>query len=266
MKNKVTFLGVRGSIPVSGDAYRHYGCATTCYLLEMGEETILVDAGSGILNLPQPILDRPSITMFLTHPHLDHMIGLPMCPYLFRKGATLRMYAARRGDIDAAAQVKALVAPPLWPVETGSLPGDLVCGTLPTELHLNGILVESLEGVHPGGVSILRLTYSGSSVVIATDCTITEAFEPVLMKFAEGCDLFLCDGQYSDDEWPMHSTFGHSTWTAAARLAREAEAGVTRIVHHDPMHTDPILDSAAEQLKSICPHCAFAREGEVILF
>ncbi|MBR5420177.1 MAG: MBL fold metallo-hydrolase, partial [Lachnospiraceae bacterium] len=126
MSNKVTFLGVRGSIPVSGEAYRRYGCATTCFLLELGGETILVDAGTGILNIAQELLAQPEITMLLTHPHLDHLIGLPMCPYLFRKGATLQMYAATRGGLDAEAQVKALVAPPLWPVEPGSLPGVLL--------------------------------------------------------------------------------------------------------------------------------------------
>lgn len=127
MENSITFLGVRGSIPVSGEAYRRYGCATTCYLIELDGETILVDAGNGILNLPEELLGRPEITMILSHPHLDHLMGLPMCPYLFRKGATLHMYAAVRGGMDAEAQVDALVAPPLWPVGAESLPSMTCC-------------------------------------------------------------------------------------------------------------------------------------------
>ena len=265
MESKVTFLGVRGSIPVSGDAYRRYGCATTCYLIELGGEVIVVDAGNGILNLPPEHLDRPEITMLLTHPHLDHLMGLPMCPYLFRKGTTLHMYAAVRGGMDAEAQVDALVAPPLWPIQTVSLPGVLISSTLPELLQLNGVTVESLEGNHPGGVSVLRITGAGKRIVIATDCTITEENKTALTQFAMGSDLFLCDGQYSEDEWPSHAAFGHNTWTAAAELAREAGAKQTRIVHHDPTHTDAFLDSSAAELSLTCPNCSFAREGEVVI-
>ena len=264
MENSITFLGVRGSIPVSGEAYRRYGCATTCYLIELEGETILVDAGNGILNLPVELLERPEITMLLSHPHLDHLMGLPMCQYLFRKGATLHMYAAVRGGMDAEAQVDALVAPPLWPVGAESLPGVLICSTLPETLRLHEVLVESMEGEHPGGVSIFRITGGGKRIVIATDCTISENNRQALIEFAEGCDLFLCDGQYSEEEWPSHATFGHSTWTSAALLARSAGAKKTRIVHHDPTHTDAFLDASAEELQLIMPDCAFAREGEVI--
>ena len=165
MENSVTFLGVRGSIPVSGEAYRRYGCATTCYLIELEGETILVDAGNGILNLPGELMERPEITMLLSHPHLDHLMGLPMCQYLFRKGATLHMYAAVRGGMDAEAQVDALVAPPLWPVGAESLPGVLICSTLPETLRLHEVLVESMEGEHPGGVSIFRITGGGKRIV-----------------------------------------------------------------------------------------------------
>lgn len=265
MENKVTFLGVRGSIPVSGEAYRRYGGATTCFLIELEEETILVDAGNGILNLPPELMEKQEITMLLTHPHLDHLMGLPMCPYLFRKGATMHMYAAARGGMDAEAQVDALVAPPLWPVQAGSLPAVLICSTLPEVLQLKGVLVESMEGDHPGGVSVFRITGGGKRIVIATDCTITEENRPALKSFAEGCDLFLCDGQYSEEEWPSHATFGHSTWTAAAELAREIGAKQSRIVHHDPTHTDAFLDSSAAELSLTCPGCSFAQEGEVIL-
>ena len=264
MENRVTLLGVRGSIPVSGEAYRRYGCATTCYLIELEGKAILVDAGNGILNLPRELMKYTEMTMLLTHPHLDHLMGLPMCPFLFRQGATLHMYAAVRGGMDAEAQVDALVAPPLWPVGAGSLPGVLICSTLPETLRLNTVLVESMEGNHPGGVSVLRITGGGKRIVVATDCTITEENRSALTEFAKDCDLFLCDGQYSQEEWPGHASFGHSTWTAAAELARAAGAKQTRIVHHDPTHTDSFLDSCAAELALTCPGCSFGREGEII--
>ena len=121
-----------------------------------------------------------------------------------------------------------------------------------------------MEGAHPGGVSLLRLTGGGKRVVFATDCTVNGPGAGPLAEFAQGCDLLLCDGQYSDAEWPERSAFGHSTWTAAARLGRACGAARTRVIHHDPGHTDRLLDDAAGELRAIHPDCAFARAGEEI--
>ena len=264
MENKVTILGTRGSVPVSGRAFMRYGCATTCFLIQMGGEAVVVDAGTGILNLPDEVMALPRLTMLLTHPHVDHLLGLPMCPYLFQKDVVLQLFAASLAGIDTRAQVSALLSPPLWPVGPEMLPGTLRFHALPEKLCQGNILVESMQGAHPGGVTVFRLSCGEKRVVIATDCTITDDLKPVLADFARDCDLFLCDGQYSDEEWPLRCEFGHSTWRAAAELAQVAGAKEARIVHHDPNHVDEVLDAAAPELLQLHPRCCFAREGEVI--
>ena len=93
----------------------------------------------------------------------------------------------------------------------------------------------------------------------------TDGLLPRLADFARDCDLLLCDGQYSGAEWPSRSGFGHSTWTAAARLGSACGAKTVRVIHHDPAHTDDELDAAAEELHAIHPNCAFARAGEEVL-
>ena len=102
-------------------------------------------------------------------------------------------------------------------------------------------------------------------MVFATDCTLTDSLLPALTDFARDCDLLLCDGQYSDAEWPARAGFGHSTWTSVARLGRDCGAKQVRVIHHDPAHTDALLDGAAEELRRIHPNCAFARAGEEVL-
>ena len=45
----VTFYGVRGSCPCSGDRYRRYGGNTSCLVIGIeGDEPLIVDLGTGL--------------------------------------------------------------------------------------------------------------------------------------------------------------------------------------------------------------------------
>lgn len=188
-----------------------------------------------------------------------------MCPLLFQRDFRLDIYAAARNGLDAADQVRALFSPPLWPVGPEALPSAPAFHEMPSALRLGELTVERMEGRHPGGVSVFRLSGGGRRVVFATDCTVSGPAAAELAQFARGCDLLLCDGQYSDAEWPARADFGHSTWTAAARLGAQCGAKRVRVIHHDPGRTDRALDDAAESLRRIHSDCAFARAGEEIV-
>jgi len=262
--DKVTLLGVRGSVPVSGADYGQYGGATTCIMAELAGQRLLIDAGSGLVRLSGRVLDEEQLALILTHAHADHLIGLPMCPYLLRPGGRMDVYAATRDGLDTLGQVSRLFSPPLWPVGPERLPTEICWRELPSELKLGGLTVDSMEGVHPGGVSLLRVRSRDKTVAVLTDCTLTDALLPELTSFARGCDLLLCDGQYSNAEWRDCAGFGHNTWTMAARFAAACGAKALRIVHHDPRHTDDVLNEASAEIDRIFPGAAFGYEGEVI--
>ena len=264
MKDSVTILGSRGSVPVNGSEFARYGGANTCILVCLGGEYLVLDAGTGLMKLPAPALERPVLPLVLSHPHLDHLLGLPMCAYLLRPGARLELYSKSRGGLDAEAQVRRMLSPPLWPIGPEAFPAELRFLPLPERMETGGLAVESIEGVHPGGVSVLRVSAGGKHVVFATDCTLTPELLPRITEFARDCDLLLCDGQYSEEQFPPRSGYGHSAWTMAARLGRDCGAERTRIVHHDPGHTDAVLAAAEAALEAEFPDCRFAREGECI--
>ena len=266
----VTILGVRGSLPVSGPDYVRYGGATICAVARMGECTIVLDAGSGLLNLPGPdrctfLPEKPQpLPILVTHPHLDHLLGLPLCPHCLKPGGAVDIYMKERMGMNGEEMLERLIAPPFWPVGTAQLPADIRFHPLRESFDLGGVAVVTMEGVHPGGVSLLRLNGRERSVVLITDCTLTEEFRPRALAFAGGCDLLLIDGQYSDGEWPSHATFGHNTYRSAARFGAECGAKQVRILHHDPGHTDEFLDAAQEEVRREFPKCSFAYEGEEI--
>ena len=287
MDNTVTILGARGSMNVGGADFLRYGGATTCVLVRMSGHAVLLDAGTGLMNPPPDLLDIPALPLILTHAHADHLLGLPLSPLVMRRGVQLDIYAATRLGLDAETQVRRFLSPPLWPVGPDQFPADIRFHDLPPELYLYAdgndsdeiraaiegvhpaeasrdaasvIRVASMNGVHPSGVSLLRLDCGGKSVVLVTDCTLTDAIRPAVLDFARDCSLLLCDGQYSDAEWPTRAAFGHNTWRAAAQFARDCRAKQVRIVHHDPFHSDATLDAASAEIG-----VPFAREGEVIL-
>lgn len=266
MEVRVVVLGTRGSVPVSGEEFVGYGGATTCMFVRFGDQTIILDCGTGMMALPKVLREEDEqLTVLLSHPHVDHLLGLPLCPVVFNPAKKIAVYGAVRNGKDVRQQVCAFLAPPLWPVGPELLPAKITFQDLPQCLALGNVVVESMEGVHPGGVSLFRLTGGGKRIVCMTDCTLTEEILPKLTEFARDCDLLLCDGQYSQQEWKGRERFGHSTWVAAAQLGAACGAKMVRIIHHDPFRTDAQLDGAAQELTVIHSSCAFARDGEEIL-
>lgn len=266
MEVSVVILGTRGSVPVSGADYLRYGGATTCVFLRFGDQNIVLDCGTGMMELPKFLhKDNRQITVLLSHSHADHLLGLPMCPAVFDPAKKIDIYGTIREGRNVRQQVCTFMAPPLWPVGPDKFPAKITFRELPERMILGDVTVERMDGAHPGGVSLFRLTGGGKTVVSMTDCTVTEENIPVFAEFARDCDLLLCDGQYSQREWKGREHFGHSTWTAAAQLGATCGAKQVRIIHHDPFRTDAQLDSAALELTAIHSNCAFARAGEEIL-
>lgn len=262
---KITILGSRGSMPVSGKKHLRYGGATCCILIQHASQAIILDAGTGLMDLSQYLRGEDSLSLILTHPHLDHIIGLPLFSEVFRKDFRIDIYGASRNGLDVQSQIETLMAPPLWPVGPLQLPAKISFYPLKQRFTLRDVIIESEEHAHPGGVSVIRLTIDGKRIVFMTDCTITDENRDQLTSFCQGCDLLFCDGQYSDEEWLARSGFGHNSWNMAARFARDCGAKLTRILHHDPTHSDDILDTAHRQVTGICPNCDIACDGEEIV-
>ncbi|MBR2483911.1 MAG: MBL fold metallo-hydrolase [Oscillospiraceae bacterium] len=95
-KNTVTLLGTRGSMPCSGKEYLRYGGRTTCILVQLASETLLLDGGSGMAFLKAESVPLRRLSILLTHAHVDHLLGLPMSPILAKKNVTVDLYAATR--------------------------------------------------------------------------------------------------------------------------------------------------------------------------
>ena len=262
MSDKVFVLGTRGSVPVSGPEFVKYGGATTSVVVTLGGESVALDAGTGILKLAKVLPKETDVLpLIITHPHVDHMLGLPMCPQVFNPAFRFDVYMKTRGGLSAKAQVESFLTLPIWPVGPDQLPASFSFNELTESFTLGGIQVTTMEGEHPGGVSLVRLDKGGKSVVFATDTVVNERLFPAFADFAGSPDLLLIDGQYSQEEYNGRPNFGHSSWSSAARTGLAIGAGKTLIIHHNTSKTDKELDAIIPALQAINPNCIPAYEG-----
>lgn len=259
-------LGTRGSIPVDGEKFLRYGGASTCVLVEMGDQTIIFDAGTGILSAAEAAGGARDLTVLLSHPHADHILGLAMFPPMFDGRYTVNILADDHLGYSTREQIGLLMKPPLWPCGVEVFQRGVTMDKLPKSGFMIGdVRVDWMNGSHPGGCSVYRLTYENTSIVYCTDFEHGDEHTPRLIEFAKGCDVMIYDAQYSPEEYETKKGFGHSTWAEGILIAKAC--GVKRMVltHHAPERTDDELDAIAAVVAAECPVCTFARCGEEIV-
>lgn len=255
---RVTVLGARGSVPVSGPDYRVFGGATSCLQIEAEGRALLLDAGTGILRARLPA--EGPLDILFTHTHADHTLGLPMLPALGQAGRLITLWGVPREGLPLEAQLERLISPPLWPVRLADFPAAAGCRAPRFPLALPPFTVTAAESCHPGGSLIYRVEAGGRSLVYATDFEHRPGAVERLTAFSRGTDLLLYDAQYTPEEYPRRQGFGHSTAEMGLLIARECGARQLLLIHHDPSHTDAMLMERERQLGA-----RFAREGEVIV-
>ena len=102
-------------------------------------------------------------------------------------------------------------------------------------------------------------------VDVAIDVTGRRATEAVLeLTNGEGADLVIYDCTYTEDEWPKHVGWGHSTWNEGMRLCQAAGVKRLAIFHHDPDHDDAFMDALAAEAETAWSGNFIAREGMVV--
>ncbi|MCF2523638.1 MBL fold metallo-hydrolase [Bradyrhizobium sp. G127] len=265
----VRFWGVRGSIPCPGPNTVRYGGNTSCVEVRCGEHLLVFDAGSGLRLLGGALAEEAAhvdIDLFLSHCHIDHLIGLPFFVPAFVKGNRLRLWA---GNLKPAGGVKEtvrkLMSYPLFPIEIEAAQGSVAFTDFDPGDVLTprpGIKVTSAALNHPGGATGYRVEFGGRAMAYITDTELSaDEIDPALLALARDASIVIIDTTYTDEELPEHVGWGHSSWQQAVRLANEAGVGKLYLFHHDPEHDDDEMDRIAEAAAKARPGTVVAREG-----
>ena len=271
---KATFWGTRGSLPSPRPGTTRYGGNTACVEVRTGSgAVVLLDAGSGIHRLADFGADTNRIDILLSHLHMDHILGLGFFGALFQPDLDVHIWGPPSTTLDLKGRLLRYLSPPLFPVRLTDLPCRLMLHDAPRgTFDLPGVSVTAELVCHPGPTVGYRLEADGASLAYIPD------HEPGLgntdfMSSTEwisgfplmaGVDLLIHDAQYTDEEYPSHVGWGHSTINQAFELGEAAGVRILAPFHHDPGHNDSQLDrlfSAALEAREWSFELAPAREG-----
>jgi len=240
------------------------GGNSTCIEIEAGEELLLVDAGSGLRGWSNAMQARRVLAglpdecpihahLFLTHAHLDHVVGISACDVFFQPQNEITVWASasvihrlhellHRSDQQrsplSGVTLRHLASIRNWNVlEHNAL------------VRIADTQVQAFACNHPGEALAYRFDRAGRAVVIATDHEQVTAPDEGLARFAFAADLVYFDAQYTRAEYEgvegigggraqPRRGWGHSTVEACVETALHAQCRLLHLGHHEPQRDD----------------------------
>lgn len=237
---KVKFRGVRGSYPCANKKFMQYGGNTSCVEVRVGGHLIILDAGTGLIDLGSELLkdhimsgshlkERKPIeaTLLLSHIHQDHIIGFTFFAPNHIPTTKLNVFGTSNYNEDLADVLAQLLFTKSFPIDLGDIAANLnICDINETECIIlrhgldpiikrvseeddaievlpDDVVITSYKSyAHPQeGVVIYKIEYNGKSLVYATDKETYFGGDKKLASFARGCDLLIHDAQYTTEDY-----------------------------------------------------------------
>ena len=283
---KITFWGVRGSIPTPGQDTVGVGGNTSCVEIRADGEHIILDAGSGLRPLGRALTKefgaRPlETTVLITHTHWDHIQGFPFFVPAYDPANSVRIlgYEGARNDLQAtlAGQMES----PYFPIALAQMPGNIVIEELKSlDFKIGPIVGSACHVNHPGVCVGYRLDTSAGSICYIPDhesgpenedgpASIEGAMEQSVVEFIRDADVVIMDAQYTAEEYKKHVGWGHGCLDDVVRVALKSNVKQLFLFHHDPSHDDEFLAEMLAHAQSLAVgtslRVALAREGESVI-
>lgn len=294
----IRFWGVRGSYPVPGPRTVGIGGNTACVEIQAGPHTIILDAGTGIINLGADLLRRSrsngsnfvTATILFSHMHNDHTQGFPFFDPAYVGSSTLHILGPKVFESDLEETLSHAMLPPSFPLALEDLPSlkilrnvnetDIVLiGPNPADVQVLNIYHNEINPspdlvrirtyhsyAHPkSGVNIYHISWRNKSVVYATDTEGYVQSDQRLVKFAKDADVLIHDAQYRIEDYTNPTKpkqgWGHSTPDMAIAVAQACNAKQLVLFHHEPTYDDATIAEIEQHARTTFPNTRSAYEG-----
>ncbi|MGE3954667.1 MAG: MBL fold metallo-hydrolase [Parachlamydiales bacterium] len=259
--SQVKLWGTRGSIPVSGPQYAHYGGNTVCLEVRQPEHLVIIDAGTGIRELGEELIESPyrELHLFIGHAHWDHIIGFPFFKPVYDPEFTLHIYGPGSNGETMEKALKRILQPHHFPVRLEQLQARLHFHELgPGDRVDNGpITVQVAHCDHPGSALGFRIEVPGLTFGYVTDneflkghvghpSEVTRGHPMIgedkrLLDMLQGVNLLIHEAQYTPKEYMQKIGWGHSSISNATALVHLCGVRNWIVTHHDPNADDETL-------------------------
>ncbi|HEX4667782.1 MAG TPA: MBL fold metallo-hydrolase, partial [Chthoniobacterales bacterium] len=274
---RVRFWGVRGSIPAPGINTASFGGNTSCVEVRVGDQIIVLDAGSGIRALGQSLMrefrDRPlQISLLITHTHWDHIQGFPFFIPAYNPRVDVEIFGYEGAMHGLRGALFEQMQSAFFPVGLDQMASHVIVRELSeADFEIGAVKVRSIDANHPGMCRGYRLSTPQGDVVYMPDHEAYERYEiewqkrggetsqagldfarakdAEVIEFLREADIVITDSQYDSVEYPTRLGWGHTCADDAVELAIRAGVKQLFLFHHDPDHNDEKMEAMIAEAK-----------------
>ena len=251
------------------------GGNTTCVEIDSGDETIIIDCGSGMRPLGYSLMAREFgrgkgvAHIFLTHAHWDHLQGYPFFLPAYVPGNKLIFYAVNYNPQHYLEHQQ--VAPMYFPIPPNAMRAEKEFIRLREgeTVQIGRTLVSSLALYHPGTAYAYRFDDGKGIFVFASDGEYKSLAESSLrhyINFYLNADALVFDSQYSlRDVFLSKADWGHSSAIIGVDIAERAQVKRLITFHHDPTHSDEQVYAIAASAREYASVNELHSETEVVV-
>ncbi len=297
---RITFWGVRGSIPATGPDFVEYGGNNTFISIDKvsgwgDNEFLTLDFGSGAKDFGAHIMkngktDPIEILSVFSHFHWDHISGFPFFTPIYLPDHIIRLFSYDRLALkksiemqsnginfpvsidDVAARIEyeqilhcqKIYAPTIEQAHSFLKETDQTM-----QMALKGLVIDSLPLNHPQVCVGYRITElrTNKTFVYITDHEPNKYIDLGLIEFISNSDVIYMDGMYDGSSFENFKGYGHSTWEECVKRFEKAENVKKMLIgHHNYTSTDSQLRSIDKELgKKYKDNCVrLAKDGMVV--
>ncbi|MHC8441434.1 MAG: MBL fold metallo-hydrolase [Candidatus Eutrophobiaceae bacterium] len=297
------FWGVRGSHSSPLSTHLGVGGNTSCVELFLGGDTVLCDAGTGIIEYGKYAMAQEDssrkLLLLLTHYHWDHICGLPFFTPAFLPNWNISIFAPGETVVEVKRNIDSQMQTPYFPVGTEVWMANLkYLEPYLMEINYGNSLISRFSVRHPGQTYGYRIRARGNDIVYISDneCSfydsdqddqtfsrensderqllekIKEEEYRSQLRMIQDADILIHDAQYLREEYEIKRGWGHSCYEDIVNVAIDANVKNLYLYHHDPEHDDGTIKAIHKDSKKIISrrksnmHCFVAREGMQVDF
>lgn len=227
---KAIMLGTGGYIPTSDRA-------TAAVLLRAGNNAILFDAGTGVGRLLQKNFRRlldgvRELHIFLSHYHLDHVIGITWLLKVWTRQVHLYLPSSPLVNTNGVDALARLTDAPLFglPLSRFPFPVSTTLLTEPSSVTVGPLTIGLLQQSHGDVGSVGFRVDDLLAYVTDTNAGLEH------VEFLSSVRVALIDAMYDDHEYKQLTSPDHASSRTAASVAAKASVGRLGLIHINPSY------------------------------
>jgi phosphoribosyl 1,2-cyclic phosphodiesterase len=248
-----------------------FGGNTSCVEVRVGNQVIVLDAGSGIRGLGQSLMrefrDMPiNLTLLVSHTHWDHIQGFPFFIPAYNPKVNVRILGYEGAVHGLRGALFEQMQSAFFPVGLNQMASHVTFEELDDmQFDLGAVKLRTIFANHPGICLGYRLVSPKGDIVYMPDHEAYERHEVERQKisgetsrpgldyaraqddkvvdFIRDAAVVITDSQYDAVEYPSRLGWGHTCADDAVDLACRAGVKQLFLFHHDPDHHDEKMDA-----------------------